>query len=171
MRKLFTLTVLVLFSTLAHAQLTVEKIMEDPAKWIGTSPGGISWSEDSRTVYFNWNPEKNRADSLYKNYPRQPHAAESKPGRKKCFGIGRLWRIRQQFQQPPLLPGFQPKTLPQNGNIYLQDTKTLAEKQLTRTLDRKGSPSFNADETKVIYSSGDNLFTLDIADGKNHPDH
>src|SRR5687768_16223431 len=41
------------------APLTVEKIMRDP-KWIGVYPSNISWSEDGKQVYFNWNPEKNK---------------------------------------------------------------------------------------------------------------
>ncbi|UCC44383.1 MAG: hypothetical protein JSU65_00175, partial [Candidatus Zixiibacteriota bacterium] len=46
-------------SEAAHAgkpELTVEKIMRDP-KWIGESPDWISWSEDSKSIYFWWNPE------------------------------------------------------------------------------------------------------------------
>src|SRR5262245_18598591 len=46
------------------APLTVEKIMRDP-RWMGVSPSGIYWSEDSKQVYFSWNPEKNALDSLY----------------------------------------------------------------------------------------------------------
>ena len=46
-------------------QLTVEKIMRDP-KWIGSSPSNAQWSNDGQTLYFNWNPEVNPGDSLYK---------------------------------------------------------------------------------------------------------
>ena len=45
-------------------KLTVEKIMRDP-NWIGTSPSNIQWSNDGKNIYFNWNPEKALADSLY----------------------------------------------------------------------------------------------------------
>lgn len=44
--------------------LTVEKIMQDP-KWIGNSPSNAFWAPDSKTVYFNWNPQKNISDSVY----------------------------------------------------------------------------------------------------------
>ena len=30
------------------APLTVEKIMRDPAQWLGTSPSGVYWGEDGR---------------------------------------------------------------------------------------------------------------------------
>ena len=44
--------------------LSVEKIMRD-IKWIGSSPSNISWSWDNKSVFFNWNPDKNIADSFY----------------------------------------------------------------------------------------------------------
>lgn len=164
MRKLFTITVLVLFSALAHAQLTVEKIMEDPAKWIGTSPSSISWSEDSKTIYFNWNPEQNRADSLYKitlddRTPRKVSLAEK--GALALGGFGGFGGFGARYSKD-----FSKKLYLKNGNICLQDTRTLAEKQLTNTLDRKGSPYFNLDETQIIYSSGNDIYTIALNDGK-----
>ena len=162
MRKLFTLTVLILFPVLAHAQLTVEKIMEDPAKWIGTAPSGIFWSEDSKTLYFNWNPEQNRADSLYKislndRTPRKVSLAE-----KQLLAVGGF----RGFGGGVYSSDFRQKLYLKNGNIYLQDTRTLEEKQLTNTLDRKGSPYFSQDESRIIYSSGNDIYTLALADGK-----
>lgn len=162
MRKLFTITALVLFSVLAHAQLTVEKIMEDPAKWIGTSPSGIFWSEDSKTLYFNWNPEQNRADSLYKislddRTPRKVSLAEKQSLAQGAFGGFGGGRYTRDFSKKLYL---------KNGNIYLQDTRTLEERQLTNTLDRKGSPTFSQDETRVIYSSGSDIYTLSLSDGQ-----
>ena len=50
-------------------ELTVEKIMQDP-KWIGTSPSNIHWSEDSKWIYFKWNPKGTTSDSLYKVSPK-----------------------------------------------------------------------------------------------------
>ena len=66
MKKLLFLLAIWHLSLVAYAQLTVEKIMQDPIKWIGTSPSNIYWSEDSKTIYFSWNPDKNKGDSLYK---------------------------------------------------------------------------------------------------------
>ncbi len=48
--------------------LTVEKIMRDP-KWIGTSPAGIRWSDDSKKIYFTWNPNAADHDELYSITP------------------------------------------------------------------------------------------------------
>ncbi|MHA0111163.1 hypothetical protein ACXYUI_29140, partial [Klebsiella pneumoniae] len=59
---LLAITLLVVVTT--HAQLTVEKIMAD-TRWMGTSPSNVFWSSDNKTVFFNWNPQKNISDSLY----------------------------------------------------------------------------------------------------------
>ena len=47
------------------APLTVQKIMRDP-KWMGTSPDAYRWSADSKTVFFNWNPENKDKAQPYK---------------------------------------------------------------------------------------------------------
>src|SRR5690606_7565856 len=66
MYKTFTFF-LFLIPTAALAQrfdtLSVEKIMQDP-KWMGVSPDRPQWSENSKTLFFTWNPElKERAES------------------------------------------------------------------------------------------------------------
>ena len=55
-------------STALFAQtsaLSVEKIMQDP-KWMGTFPDRINWGPQSKTIYFNYNPEENPSDNLFK---------------------------------------------------------------------------------------------------------
>src|SRR5476651_2428596 len=71
MKKTLTLFLLLL-ATCSFAQkldkLTVEKIMRDPL-WMGTSPSNISWSDDSKKIYFNWNPENAPREALYQITP------------------------------------------------------------------------------------------------------
>ncbi|WP_379086565.1 hypothetical protein [Pedobacter sp. UC225_65] len=45
------------------APLTVQKIMRDP-KWMGNAPTNYRWSEDSKTVFFSWNPENKERSGL-----------------------------------------------------------------------------------------------------------
>ena len=77
MKHIFASLLLLVITLPALAQtatskqtLTVETIMQDPRYWVGTSPSGVFWSDDSRTIYFNWHrPEtadKALGDSLYK---------------------------------------------------------------------------------------------------------
>ncbi|HWZ02523.1 MAG TPA: hypothetical protein VNX40_02870, partial [Mucilaginibacter sp.] len=71
MKKLFTLLLLAA-SIAASAQkldtLTIEKIMRDP-KWIGVSPSAIHWADDSKKIYFNWNPNNSERDELFSITP------------------------------------------------------------------------------------------------------
>ena len=46
----------------ALGPLTVEKIMREPAQWLGTSPTNVYWGEDGRHIYFSWNPGRARRD-------------------------------------------------------------------------------------------------------------
>ena len=67
MRKIIFLPLLlfVLSQSWAQSPLTVDYIMRDPS-WMGTFPSAPFWSEDGKTIYFQYNLEKDPADSLYK---------------------------------------------------------------------------------------------------------
>ena len=63
--KIKLLPYFIFFFAFANAQtLTVEKIMRDP-KWIGAQPSNVFWSQDSKSVYFSWNPDGKMSDSVY----------------------------------------------------------------------------------------------------------
>ncbi len=70
--KLFFTFLLVPVCSVAFAQkletLTVEKIMRDP-KWMGVAPSTIHWSDDSKHIYFNWNPNHTDRDELFSITP------------------------------------------------------------------------------------------------------
>lgn len=67
LKKIILLQSLFWIFSLAQAQtpLSLDYIMRDP-KWMGTFPSAHFWSSTSKQIYFNYNPEKNLADSLYK---------------------------------------------------------------------------------------------------------
>src|ERR1700744_1310286 len=87
MKKLFTL-LLIASCANAFAQklgtLTVEKIMRDP-KWIGTSPSNIRWSDDSKKIYFNWNPENADLSELYSITPNDTKPQKVNLGERKAL--------------------------------------------------------------------------------------
>src|SRR5690554_4095072 len=63
---LFLLGLLLSLGTVAQkSELSVEMIMQDPA-WMGTFPDQVRWSEDSKTIYFQYRSEGDPADSLHK---------------------------------------------------------------------------------------------------------
>ena len=48
-----------------RSTLTIEQIMQNPDKWIGTSPSGVFWDEKGEKIYFDWNPGMDTLSSLY----------------------------------------------------------------------------------------------------------
>ncbi len=52
-----------------------------------------------------------------------------------------------------------------DGDLFLLDVKTGSVKQVTFTSAYESSPFFNQKEDKIIYSSGNNLFSWDMNKG------
>lgn len=137
------------------APLTVEKIMRDP-KWIGTSPTAVAWSPDSKTVYFNWNPENAIADSLYaitlqNRTPRKVNVNEliNLPDRLVHFN-----KAKTKF------------TYEKNGDLFLYDVVAKTTSQITNTVGRELAPFFSGDEKKITFSFEQNIFSWEISSGK-----
>ena len=137
----------------AQSKLTVDKIMQDP-KWIGTSPSNISWSEDSKNIYFNWNPEKTLGDSLYA-YNLQNLKTEklSAKQRDKLSPAGAYSNDLTK------------KVFVKEGDLYLHFLRTNLVKRLTQTVDMESAPEFSLDDETIIFRRGQNLFAQNINDG------
>lgn len=157
MRKIPVL--LVFFcATMCRAQtvpaLTVEKIMQD-AKWMGISPTNIQWDQNSRDVYFNWNPEGAPRDPLYEVSVdgHTPHKVADSAKR-------RLSRNQLVYSRDHSKVLFE-----RNGDIFMQYIKGGPETLLVSTSDRETGPAFSANESRVYFQKGDNLFSLGIAGG------
>lgn len=157
----YIIPLLLLFFVSSHAQkiptntstLTIEQIMQGE-KFVGYLPENIEWSEDSRTIYFSWNPEQDTLRDLYKVTldDREPQ------------------RVSLEEQQARTDGGtyskdYTKKVYANNGDLFYLDIATGEKRQVTNTIDRESGPQFSGDETKVVYRSGSNLFTWDIATG------
>jgi len=158
MKKLFTL---ILISACANAfaqkleTLTIEKIMRDP-KWIGTSPSNIHWSDDSKKVYFNWNPENADMAELYNITPNdtKPQKA-SLDERKALSSANGSWNKKYTI-----------KLFEKNGDIFLSDIIKGKVIQLTSTVDRESGPVFSGDENRVLFIRNDNLYAIQLNGGR-----
>src|SRR6476469_1146472 len=135
MKKILTPLLLFVFAG-ASAQtldvLTVEKIMRDP-KWMGASPSNIRWSDDSKKIYFNWNPDSAERDELFSITP-----ANIKPQkiaiaeRRDMVPEGGKWNKKRTL-----------KTYEKNGDIYLLNITNGQSTRLTNTTDRESNPTFS----------------------------
>ncbi|GAB3837146.1 S9 family peptidase [Hymenobacter jeollabukensis] len=140
----------------ALAPLTVDKIMREPAQWLGGLPSSPYWSEDGKRIYFQWNPEGARRDSLY----------ETTPG----GGTPRKVSLAAQRQLPAPRGEYDEaharKVYAQDGDIYLLDLKSGRIRRVTNTAERETEPAFALQDRVLSYTRGGNLFTWDPATGE-----
>jgi dipeptidyl aminopeptidase/acylaminoacyl peptidase len=136
------------------AELSVEEIMRDP-KWIGTSPSDIFWSEDSKTIYFDWNPDRTQGDSLYAASVTDLNPRKVTPSTRRALPAARGVYNRTKTK----------KLYEKSGDLFLLDIPSGKIRQITNTLQREFNPSFALDETRIFYTSEMNLFSWNISDG------
>ncbi|TGE14564.1 S9 family peptidase [Hymenobacter elongatus] len=136
--------------------LTVDKIMRDPAQWIGSSPSNIGWSEDSKRIYFSWNPEKARRDSLYSTTP------DGRAIRKVSLADQRaLPSTAGEYDQK-----YTRKVYEKEGDIFLLDLTSNKTRRVTRTAERETDPGFALQGKLISYTRAGNLYTWDPATGE-----
>ena len=129
--------------------------MRDP-KWMGVSPSNIRWSDDSKKIYFNWNPAKTERDELFYITP-----GNTKPkkvimeDRRDMVPEGGKWNRKHTLE-----------TFEKNGDIYLLDLPNAKTIQLTYTTRRESNPTFTGDESSVIFTSDNNLYQLKLNKGE-----
>jgi len=154
--KIQLLSFLLCCTGMATAQsLTVEKIMKDP-KWIGTSPSNLVWSQDSKTVYFNWNPQGNISDSVYAvavsgGEPRKTTYAESQK--------------TNALSNAVYNSSYTLMTYAYRGDLYLADLKTGKTTRITQTEETESTPRFLQKDEWIVYTRNQNLYGWHIASG------
>lgn len=136
------------------APLTVDKIMRDP-KWIGVSPSNVFWSEDSKQVYFNWNPDRNPGDSLYSApiITKKPQKVLTASRRALPIGPGEYNKARTK------------RVFERNGDIFLFDIASGKETQLTNTIEREFNPGWSFNEKKIYVTFDSNIYSFDLTTG------
>jgi dipeptidyl aminopeptidase/acylaminoacyl peptidase len=158
MKTLFIL-LLITISATTFAQkldtLTVEKIMRDP-KWIGISPSDIHWGDDSKHIYFKWNPNNTDRDELFSIMP-----PDIKPVKVTIEEQKLLAPQNGKWNKAHTV-----KVYEKNGDIFLSEPQTGKLTQLTNTADHESNPSFTGDESKVLFIKGDNLYSLKLNGGE-----
>lgn len=139
-----------------NSSLTIEHIMSDP-KWIGTSPSNPYWGADGQTLYFNWNPDKSPSDSLYFITMRNKTPQKASVAQKQ--DVLRAGSLNYNKKRSAFVYS-------QNGDIFYQDVKSGITRQITNTVENESSPDFGFNETKIVYTAAQNLFSWDIATGE-----
>jgi len=129
--------------------------MRDP-KWIGTSPSNPYWSSDSKYLLFNWNPEKALSDSIY--YITKENTAPQKASFSFQQDVINSNTVSYNNARSAYV-------FSKDGDIFLTDVKTGKQHRITQTEDYESNPVFSFNDTKVVYTRGQNLYAWDIASG------
>src|ERR1700761_7042736 len=130
--------------------LSIEKIMSD-TKWIGVMPSHVSWSDDSKKIYFELSPDhQERGEHLSITTTNLIPQKVSVDERRDIPGYG-TWNKKHTL-----------KVYAKGGDIFLDDAKTGKIQQLTNTTERKSDPYFSAHEDKIFFTKGDNLYALNL---------
>ena len=138
--------------------LTLDAIMQDAKVAVGTSPSGIFWSEDAQTIYFNWNPERAKGDSLYKislagdRKPVKVSLAERRllpPAEADTYNRAYTLRLYEKY-----------------GDLFLLDLKTGRLRTLTSTVEREINPAFSGDERSLTFVRANNLYRMSLSTGE-----
>ncbi|NQX41878.1 Dipeptidyl aminopeptidase/acylaminoacyl peptidase [Pedobacter steynii] len=149
-----SIALFLLLGTAAQAQqvapLTVEKIMRDQ-KWLGVAPSNFRWAADSKTVFFDWNPENKEKNEGYQvNVSSGKIEKASEKLKESSIGMSYMYADNGSR-------GIAEK----EGDIYLYNLKTKKEQRLTRTMERESNAGF-LKNGNVVFQRGENLFLLDL---------
>lgn len=159
MKRILLLFVFSLSSVLIYAQslapLTVENIMRDP-KWMGVSPSNISWSDDSKSLYFNWNPENEEQDPLYKITTKDANPQKATIDQERILRHSQLVYSKDRSKA----------IFERNGDLFLYTLKNNQETALTNTTERESNPQFSIDDEKIYFQKGENLFSTSLNDNQ-----
>ncbi len=137
------------------SELTVEKIMQDPS-WMGTFPSNTKWSEDSKTIYFDYNLEKDESDSIYKiELSQLSNIQKVTPSeeRNKISSRGDYNKDRSK------------KIFVQDGVLMLYSAKDNSNKTILELGESIYNPNFQQNEDFISFELEDNLYLYNLAKG------
>jgi dipeptidyl aminopeptidase/acylaminoacyl peptidase len=136
--------------------LSIDDIMQGD-KFVGYLPEDIAWSDDSRSIFFSWNPN---ADTL-----RSTWKVDIKDGK-----VGQPVKLAPAEEMAMTADGVYnknrtAKVFSKNGDLFLLDLQKNSKLQITNTLEHEGNPLFSADGKKIVYQKDNNLYAWDLASG------
>jgi len=135
--------------------LSIEQIMQDPERWMGKLPDNLIWSDDSKVVYFDWNPEKDTLSSIHSYSVVSKNILKLTVDEKRKLPSGEGEYNRN----------YSAKIFIRNGNLFLIDVKNGAERQLTDWIGRASQVRFTADQQSVSFVFNQNLYLLKLESG------
>lgn len=129
--------------------------MQDPS-WMGTFPSEISWGPNSDYIYFNYNPENNPSDSLYRVSVKNPEKIEKVQWQDEIKLIPRYGDYNEARTK---------KVYTRDGDLYLYNLKKKNEQHLLELNGSISSPQFLANEDQLSFVLDNNAFLYNLESG------
>lgn len=144
-----------------NSSLSVQKIMQDPKKWIGAQPHSPVWEEQGERIFFQWNPKGQfLSDSLFR-VQRDGQLLQQIP-------LNEQLNVRATFsswygETASYNQGFTEKVFSYSGDLFLWQKSGI--KRLTRTATQEVNPFFASDNQSIYYQQGINFYQLKFGEG------
>lgn len=155
----FLAGILLLFTysvTAQTSELSVDKIMQDPL-WMGTFPSDIDWGIQSENVYFDYNPEKNPADSLYKINVHNPEQILKVSAAEKQNLIPSRGYFNDKRSE---------KVFTENGNLFIYNLRSSEREELLDLPSAIDDPRFLANNNAISFEAENNAYVYYLDSGE-----
>lgn len=136
-----------------QSTLTIDQIMQGD-DFVGYLPENIEWADNSKAIYFSWNPDKDTIRSTYQV------DINTKKINKRSFKD-----LEASTNSGDFSKDYKWKVYEKQGDLFLMNNADFTSKRITNTTNRESNPQFSGDQKSIIYEQNDNLFQWSIADG------
>ncbi|HEY7876615.1 MAG TPA: DPP IV N-terminal domain-containing protein, partial [Gemmatimonadaceae bacterium] len=139
---------------------SITNIMRGPEVY-GRAPERVTWSPDSKWIYFYWLPPgSDWRDRLAPYRVRAVTGATPE----------RLTPAEMDSAGPLLESGnlshdTRMRAVSYDGDLYVVDLRTQRAHRLTQTAARESDPQFDVGDTRVFFTRDDNVFSIDLHGG------
>ncbi|MDT0552048.1 S9 family peptidase [Urechidicola vernalis] len=152
-----TISTLIFAQSSNQSELSLDNIMKGN-EFIGVQPSGIFWSENSKTIYFKWNPDAEPNSSLYKYELSAKKISKVSIDEERSLMNTRDYDYSSDKSK---------KVYVKHGDVYLYDAATNSSKELIITFDAyESGVSFAPDNKSIIFKRENNLFRFDLDNGQ-----
>ncbi len=128
---------------------------------VGQSPAGVSWTDDSRWIYFTWVPAGEEW-----NAERQLWRVAAEGGEAELIDDPLVAdSLQLTFAGGDLNSDRSLRVTSWRGDLYLVDRSSLSVRRLTDTRDSKSSPLFSADGREIFFTQDGQIFSLELETG------
>jgi Tol biopolymer transport system component/pimeloyl-ACP methyl ester carboxylesterase len=136
------------------SELQIKDIMQG-SDFIGYLPSNVSWSHNSETIYFDWNPDATLSDSLYAYHLKNDKISKvdfetefALPATNEVFNKDKTKKVYSKY-----------------GDIYLVEVAANKTIQVTNTLEYEGQVQFTDNDAEIAYVKEKNVFTWNLKTG------